>query len=146
MEINFFAVMLSSIVAMVIGAIWYGPLFGKKWMEIIGADGVGPEKHKEMQKAAMPMYAIQFALTFFQASVLAYLMHLIDPEASIGITVMVWSSATLIIWAAFVVPIIAAGAMWNNDSRRIALSRFFIQSGYQFVIFLMFAIILGLWR
>lgn len=38
MLINYYAVVASSVLAMVVGAIWYGPLFGKKWLEITGAN------------------------------------------------------------------------------------------------------------
>lgn len=36
MNINIWAVLACAIISMPIGAIWYGPLFGKKWMEIVG--------------------------------------------------------------------------------------------------------------
>jgi hypothetical protein len=47
---------------------------------------------------------------------------------------------------AFVMPIIAGTAMWNNDSKKIAWTRFLIQSGYQLVIFIIFGLILGFWK
>ncbi len=146
MEINFLAVVLCSILAMVIGAFWYGPLFGKKWMEIIGANEGDSEVRKKMQSSARPLYVIQFLLILFQVSVFAYLMHFIDPTIDLGSTLIIWISSALIIWAAFVMPIIAGSVMWNNDSRRTMLARFFIQAGYQLVIFLVFGVILGLWR
>jgi hypothetical protein len=43
---------------MVIGAVWYGPLFGKKWMEIIGVSTEDSEANKKMQKAYMPRYVL----------------------------------------------------------------------------------------
>jgi hypothetical protein len=35
-EINFTAVVLAALANMVIGMLWYGPLFGKKWQELMG--------------------------------------------------------------------------------------------------------------
>lgn len=36
MEINFYIFFLAALVPMVIGSIWYGPLFGKAWMNEMG--------------------------------------------------------------------------------------------------------------
>ena len=36
-EINFLAVLVCGVVSMIIGATWYGPLFGKKWMKEEGS-------------------------------------------------------------------------------------------------------------
>lgn len=36
MEMNFYVFFLAALVPMVIGSIWYGPLFGKTWMNLMG--------------------------------------------------------------------------------------------------------------
>ena len=36
MDINWIAVLVAAVSAFMIGGIWYGPLFGKKWMELVG--------------------------------------------------------------------------------------------------------------
>ncbi len=138
MEINYFAVLLCGILAMVLGSIWYGPLFGKKWLEIIKATPKDLEERKKMQKAAAPLYAIQFALVLFQAWVLAY--YIAGWKEATGVENALW------IWAAFVMPTIAGSSMWTNDSRAVMRARFLLQSGYQLVLFILFGLILGLWR
>lgn len=139
-EINYLAVLVCGILAMVIGFIWYGPLFGKTWIRVIGADKDDLKARKEMQKKAMPLYFVQFFLTLFQAAVLACFIQQGSDVLRIGsIETSLW------IWAAFVMPIVAGSAMWNNDSREIAWMRFLIQGGYQLVIFLVFGFILGNW-
>ena len=35
-EVNLLAVLAAGIVPMVVGALWYGPLFGKRWLELMG--------------------------------------------------------------------------------------------------------------
>ncbi|MCK7535472.1 MAG: DUF1761 domain-containing protein [Marinilabiliales bacterium] len=72
--VNYWAVATGAVLSMVIGAIWYGPLFGKKWAEIIGADMSDPETKKKMQKSAAPLYFVQFVMTIFQVLVLAHLI------------------------------------------------------------------------
>ncbi len=139
MEINIWAVIACGVVAMVIGAIWYGPIFGKKWMEICGATNMDVETRKKMQKEAMPLYGIQFILALFQAHVLAvYIM--LTPDKMSGMSNSLW------IWAAFIMPTVAAAAMWNNDAKKVKWARFLIQAGCQLVTFIVFALILTAWK
>ena len=133
--INYFAILLCAIVSMVVGAVWYGPIFGKKWMHVIGATAHDLEARKKMQKKAGPLYLVQFLLTLFQVYVLAYL-------------VAAWPGANaillaLFLWAGFLVPTIAAGAMWNNDSSRVAWTRFLIQALYQLLMFTVYGYIIN---
>jgi hypothetical protein len=136
MNVDLLAVFSCGVVAMILGAIWYGPLFGKKWVEIIGATEADLEARKEMQKKAGPLYAIQFVLVLFQVLVLA---RFIGEGGASGIENALW------IWAGFVMPTIAAASMWNNDSREVSIARFLIQAGYQLILFIIFGFILGLW-
>ncbi|MDO8521984.1 MAG: DUF1761 domain-containing protein [bacterium] len=151
MEINYWAVLVCAVLSMIVGYVWYGPLFGKKWAEIMGADATDLEarsplkgrggdmiSQNQMQKRAMPLYAVQFLLTLFQVWVLAYYIQ--GWKDASGLENSLW------IWAAFVVPIIAGGAMWNNDSAKVSWARFLIQSGYQLVMFAIFGLILGMWK
>ena len=45
-NINFLAVIVAAFSAFFVGWIWYGPLFGKKWMELNGFDPVEMSKQK----------------------------------------------------------------------------------------------------
>ena len=36
MEVNWIAVIAAAVSAFVLGGLWYGPLFGKKWMALVG--------------------------------------------------------------------------------------------------------------
>ncbi len=35
-DINFLALIISAVISMIIGALWYGPIFGKQWMVLVG--------------------------------------------------------------------------------------------------------------
>ena len=137
-HINYFAVLACAILSMVIGAIWYGPLFGRIWSKMSGVDPDDLEAIKKLQKAARPMYLIQFILTLFQVFVFAWY------AASIP-SISVFSNAMLI-WGAFIIPIVAGNAMWNNDSKDTAFARFFIQAGYQLILFVVFALVITFWK
>ena len=134
METNI-AIIVGAVLAMVIGYVWYGPLFGKKWMEVIGATEMDMEKRKEMQKAAGPLYVVQFILALFQVWVLS--MVIANWTSVSGLEAALW------VWAAFVMPIVAGGAMWNNDSKKVTWTRFLLQGGYQLILFVIFGLILG---
>ena len=67
-SINYWAVLVSAIVSMVIGSIWYGPLFGKQFMQAMGMDKWSPEEKAKMQKSMIGSYVAQFvgsAVMFF---------------------------------------------------------------------------------
>ena len=138
MNINFWAVLVCAIASMVIGSLWYGPLFGNAWAKIIGADMQDSEARKKMQQSAGPLYFIQFLLVLFQASILAYLMGTTSDMAAL--------KYALLAWAGFVMPTVAGSCMWNNESSKISWSRFWIQIGYQFILFVTFGLILGYWK
>lgn len=138
LSVNYFAVAAGAVISMVVGALWYGPVFGRKWMEIIGVNPESMVQRKEMQKGVGILYAVQFVLTLFQVLVLAHLIA--DTVRVTGLERALW------IWAAFVVPTLAGSAMWTNEKGRIKWARFLIQGGYQLVMFVMYGLLLHLWK
>lgn len=138
LPVNYIAIVVGAVLSMVIGAVWYGPLFGKKWLEIVGATEATLEARKKMQKEAGPLYGIQFVLTLFQVLVLAHLIA--DTTRVGGVERALW------IWAAFVIPTLAGAVMWTNEPNKIKRARFLIQGGYQLVIFIVFGLLLEFWK
>ena len=136
--VNYWAVITGAVLSMIIGAIWYGPLFRKKWMEIIGSNPEDKEAMQKMQKSAGPLYVVQFVLTIFQVLVLAHLVA--DTKIAGGLERALW------IWAAFVIPTLAGAVMWTNETNRLKWMRFLIQGGYQLVIFTVFGLLLQFWK
>ncbi|SEJ56092.1 Protein of unknown function [Cyclobacterium xiamenense] len=137
-SVNYFAIAAGGILSMILGALWYGPLFGKKWLQIIGADALSPDERKQMQRSAGPLYLVQFVLTLFQVLVLAHLIA--DTSRASGIERALW------IWAAFVIPTLAGAVMWTNESSKMKWARFLIQGGYQLTLFLIFGMLLQFWK
>lgn len=138
LQINYWAVLLGAVLSMVIGSIWYGPLFGKKWAEILGVNTKDKKQMKEMQESAMPLYFVQFILTLFQVLVLSHLVA--DTERVGGIERSLW------ICAAFVMPTLAGSVMWTNESTEKKWSRFLIQLFYYFILFFVFGAVLQFWK
>ncbi len=138
-EINYLAVLVCGVVAIVLGFVWYGPLFGKKWLQITGADKADMARREEMMKGVWKLYLTQFALALFQAGALAWYIVALE-----GVRPGV--ATALCIWAAFIMPTIASGSMWNNDSAKVSWVKFLIQAGYNLVLFILFALILVNWK
>lgn len=136
--VNYYAVFGCAVLSMVIGFIWYGPLFGKKWAELIGSDMSDIAKVKEMQKKAGPLYFVQFLLTLLQVYVLAGLIAW-WPEAN-AVAISFW------MYLGFILPIVAGGSMWNNEPAKAAWTRFLLQAGYQLISVLLFGFILGIYK
>jgi hypothetical protein len=130
-------IIVCAVLSLVLGAIWYGPLFGKTWMRIIGVTDMDIERRKEMQKKAMPLYLVQFILSLFQLFVLAHLT---------GATAISGLMSALLVFGGFVLPTLAGSCMWTNEPRKMAWTRFLVQAGYQLVSLAIFGIILGVWH
>lgn len=140
MEINWLALLVCAIAAMVIGFLWHSKmLFGDRYMRAIGGNtNITPEQMKEIQKKMWQLYITQFILVLFQVYVL---WHYLAGAAS----VMTPVSNAIWIWAGFVMPTLAGQWMWSARPRKLAWQGFLISIGYNLVLFIAFALILGAW-
>lgn len=69
METNYLAVLGAAFVPMIIGSIWYGPLFGKAWMKEMGFT------EETMKNGNMPLiFGLSFVCSFIVAFVLQTLV------------------------------------------------------------------------
>jgi hypothetical protein len=136
--VNYYAIVVGAVTSMIIGAIWYGPLFGKKWTEIIGVDKLSEQEKKKMEAQSKLVYSVQFLLTLFQVLILAHLIA--DTQRVGGLERALW------LYAGFVVPTLATAIMWTGESTKRKWERFLIQAGYQLVIFLVFGLLLQFWK
>ena len=46
--VNYLAVLLSAVSNMVVGFLWYGPLYGKEWRNLVGFNKSNQKNQKEM--------------------------------------------------------------------------------------------------
>lgn len=139
-------VFVGAILSMIVGFLWYGPLFGEMWMRIVGATDMDKKAREAMQKAAGPLYAIQFALTILQVGILAHLVRVIQ-SGYLPMTVPLNAlEYALLLWLGFIVPTLAGSAMWNNDTTNIKWARFLIQAGYQLTMAIVYGCLLQFWN
>ncbi len=119
---------------MIIGGIWYGPLFGKTQRQMMGGDTMTSEQHEAMKKAMGKMYALQFLLSLITAIVLDYFI--------MGTPVIVGVAVSVIIWFGFILTTIGGSALWSGKPKAWAWKMFFISSGAQLITFVVYALII----
>lgn len=156
MDINYGAVFVCAILSMVIGFLWYGPLFGKKWMEVNELSPDDLAKREAMQKSAGLLYAVQFCLSLLQLFVLTLFLHayyryvnLLGSCVEMGQCLdktNVYLHSSFLIWLGFVMPTVAGLSMWNAKPVRVRWMLFGLSAGYQLVSFLVFGLILSIWK
>lgn len=136
MEINYFAILAAAVASMVIGSIWYGPLFGKKFIEATGMNQWSPEKQAEMKKSMVLSYAGQFVASLVMFFVFAWYIGLSGHMGVLGgVNNAFW------VWIGFVVPLKLGDALWGGK-----MVIFWIGIGNMLVTLLAAGAIIGAWR
>jgi hypothetical protein len=102
------------------GSLWFGPIFGKKYMELAGQSKLSPEEQAQMKKKMMPMYATSIILTI----IMLYTLSRFIGESSN------WLSTVLWILVGFRLTQLAGERLWSNDSGKKQFQLFLIQGGY----------------
>ena len=69
-EVNLLAVLVAGIVPMFVGALWYGPLFGKRWLQLMETTA---EEIQEKGINPLKTYGVSFLLALVTAFILAQL-------------------------------------------------------------------------
>jgi hypothetical protein len=133
--INWMAIIACMIAAVVIGFMWYGPLFGKPWM-------------KEM-KMSMPDKAPNMTqpivLSLIGAFFMAYALNhgLVFGNAYLNMSgVVAGMQGAFWYWLGFIVPPMLSFVAWEGKSWKL----FFIQAGYWLALLLVMAAILMGWQ
>ena len=134
----YLTVFTCTVLAMIIGSLWYGPIFGKRWMALNNLPELStdPAIRKEQMRHMYPAYIIQFLLSFFQVFILYTYIDKV-PEFS-GV------ENALLMCLAFIVPTLATSGIWSGDSRSVQVQKFLIQTGYSLIAFIVFGAVLGL--
>jgi hypothetical protein len=132
-DMNYLAILVSGIISMIVGALWYGPLFGKIWMKEEGF--TQEDLTKDFNPAKTYSLAFLGALTaiYVLARVMGYIGTLNVAEGL---------RTAFLCWLGF----IAATKMTNYLFERKTVKLFFINSLYHLVNLLIASVILSLWR
>ena len=131
--INYLAVLICAIAAMMIGTVWYSVLFGKLWVK---EQGISEE---ELKKGFNP--AKTYSLTFIAHIVIAYalarLLWYVDAQSIVeGLRL------AFLAWLGFTATTMLINALYSKKSMKLLL----IDSGYHLTVMLVMGIILAAWK
>lgn len=137
--VNYVAILVAAVASMIIGALWYGPLFGKLWMKLSGLspEALGAEKKKGMGWR----YLLMFVGSLLMADVLAHALIFASAYLKIsgveaGFTAGFWN------WLGFVAPVTLAGVLWEGKSWKF----WFLNNSHYLVSLIVMGIILSIWK
>ncbi len=139
MTVNYLAILVCGVVAMIIGSIWHGPLFGKAQMEVMEADKCTPEQKEAMRKAMGGMYVVQFILALITAWALdMMILHWAGSASAVKLA--------LFAWFGFILTQIGSGALWSGKPKKLSWKMFWIGAGGTLITFIAYALILSNWK
>jgi hypothetical protein len=136
--VNYAAVLVAAIANMILGSLWFGPLFGKAWM---AAGGWTKEIMTETKKKGMTMSYVLMGLgSFVMACTLAHVLVLTNvyfgtSGVSLGVSVGFLS------WVGFVAPVTMGVVLWENKS----WTYWMITHTYYLVALVLMGAILAVW-
>lgn len=131
MYINHLAVLVAAISMFVLGGLWYGPLFGKAWMDANSFTDQDVEKGNP---------AKQYGLSLLFAIIMAYNLAAFLGDSG---TTMVWgATAGFLAGFGWVMLGVAVISLFEQRSWKYIL----INGGYMTVAFTLMGLIIGAWR
>lgn len=133
-DVNMLAVLVAGLVPMIVGSLWYGPLFGKRWMALMETT---PE---EIREGFNPLrtYGISFLLSLVTAFILAQLIAEVAPGSA---SAMAGVHVGLMALVAFVLPVAHQGVAFERRKAGLA----WLNVAYNGVALIGQAVVLALW-
>jgi hypothetical protein len=137
--INYLAVLAAAIANMVIGSLWFGPLFGNTWVEL---SGFTPEHMEAAKKRGMAkIYLIASAGSLVMSFVLAHALVFASAYfkmggAPAGLMSGFWN------WLGFVAPVTLGAVLWEGKPWKLWV----LTNGYYLATLLVMGVILALWK
>lgn len=137
--INFVAVFVATLVSMVVGFLWYGPLFGKQWMVLMKFNEADRKKGKE---AGMTKnYVLMMLGSFVMAYVLAH--SIVFGSAYLGVSgPMAGASAAFWSWLGFMAPLTMSSVLWEGKPWKLWL----LNNGYNLVSLVLMGMVIASWK
>ena len=133
-DVNLFAVLVAGIVPMIVGMLWYGPLFGKRWLALMEMSA------EEVQEGFNPLktYGVSLLLAMITAYILAQLLADIAGD---GGSAMVGVHVALMALIGFVLP--AAHQSVTFERRKAGLA--WLNIAYNGVALIGQAVVISVW-
>jgi hypothetical protein len=135
MKINYPAVIVAAMVHFIIGGLWYGLIFGNKFIEIIGWTPT------QLEQIAAQSHWSQYVVAFLCSLVLVYILaHFVQYTKAKGVADGMQTAFWL--WLGFVATTQLATVIF--EQRKLGL--YLLNVGYQLVAGLICGAILAAWK
>src|SRR3989338_3050875 len=134
--VNYLAVLVAALSSMVLGYLWYGPLFGKLWMKLSGLKmGSGAKDKMGM------LYGIATVGAFIEAYILSHVLvfassYMNTSGLSAGLSSGFW------MWLGFVATVTLGNVLWYGHSWKL----WGLENAYYLTSLLIMGSILALWQ
>jgi len=134
--LNYWPVLVASVVSFGIGSLWYSPLlFGHIWIDLLKVSDA--DMSRIMDSGIWKRYIAQLIMTFVTFCVLGFALNVTAiASAADG------AFLGLLAWLGFSLPVSLAGFLWKNESPKLVL----IDSVYYLIALAIGGAILGAWR
>lgn len=133
-DVNLIAVIVAGVANMALGFIWYGPLFGKKWMNLMGWGKMSEKEIKKMQSEATPAHITSLVGSILGAYILAAFMNGLGAVTlNEGMMIGFW------IWLGFIAPVMLGDILYSGKPK---MGLFYLNAGYRLVGILVMADVL----
>lgn len=111
--INYWTVLAAAVVGMILGMLWYGPLFGKVWRRL---SGLSEADMRAMPLSPMQAMGLGFIFTLLTPFVLAWLAGSLNlVTGADALRLAFW------VWLGFYVPTTAGSFLWEGKSPKLFL-------------------------
>ena len=133
-DVNFWAVLVVAIISTGLGMLWYGPLFGKPWKQMMGFTD---EAMQSMKMSAKRSMVLGFITALVTACILAFFVVQVAGMSTFagGAIIAFW------VWLGFFATTQMGDVLWNNKPWKLYL----INTSYSFVNLLIAGGILAVW-
>ncbi len=139
-DINWWALLVTTVISIISGFLWFGPVFGKAWMKSMGMEmptEITPEMKKQMNKSyaivALGALIMNFTLLHNIVFGSAYLNM---TGIATGLQAAFWN------WLGFIAPVTVGSVLWEGRPWKFWM----ITSGYWLFVLLINGMILSVWR
>ena len=142
-HLNVGAVLVAAIAAWVIGALWYGPLFGKPWRKEMGVPEGGPPPGAAMAKSLVINFVGLLIMSFvFMHDVLVFRPSVWIAGQADAPSWVYGLFGAVFIWLGYIVPVLLNTVAFEKRTWKL----FGINAAYQLVALLAMGMILSYWR
>jgi len=132
--INYLAVLVAAVASFVLGFLWYGPLFGKPWMKMMGFT---PKSVKKMKLSPMQAMGLGFLISLLTPYVLSHFVDYLEVTTFAGaVQLAFW------FWLGLVAPVQTGVFLWEGKPFKL----FVLNTIYNLLVLIVMTGIVAVWQ